>query len=122
MKLNTLVAAAFASVLLMGCQSTTTEVAKPSASKEIIEEAKAALQHHEAITVDDSGLISIVQTLPDRHYWKTSVVKKIGREVSCDDLRYFVDAGMVVSIHFQGSRGRYDQYDANRCLAEDQYL
>jgi len=122
MKLNTIVAGLISSLALVGCQSTTSDTPTPTANQQTIEEARSALAQYEEFTVDDSGVISLVQTLPPRHHWKTTIIKKIGREVSCDNLRYFVNNGMVVSIHFQGPRGRYDQYDEQRCIDEDQYL
>tara|TARA_Y100001956_G_scaffold80942_1_gene97173 strand:- start:503 stop:871 length:369 start_codon:yes stop_codon:yes gene_type:complete len=122
MKLNTIVAGLVSSLALVGCQSTTSEAPTPTANQQTIEEARSALAEYEEFTVDDSGVISLVQTLPPKHHWKTTIIKKIGREVSCDSLRYFVDKGMVVNIHFKGPKGRYDNFDQQRCLQEDQYL
>lgn len=122
MKLNTIVAAIFSSLILAGCQSTTSDVPTPTADQTTIEEARTALAQYEEFSVDDSGVIALVQTLPPRHHWKSTIIKKIGREVSCDSLRYFVDKGMVVNIHFKGPKGRYDHFDQQRCLEEDQYL
>ncbi|WP_394146185.1 hypothetical protein [Vibrio atypicus] len=120
--MNKMIISTLCALLLSACQNTALETPTPTANKTIIEEAQKALAEYDEITVDDTGVISLVQTLPNRHAWKTSVIKKIGREVSCDNLRYFVNNGMVVSIHFQGPRGRYDQYDEQRCIDEDQYL
>ncbi|MEH0760348.1 hypothetical protein H4F20_11650 [Vibrio sp. 16] len=121
MKFNAIVTSLVASLALVGCQSTS-DVPTPTADKQTIEEARTALAGIDDLTVDESGVISLVQTLPPRHHWNATVIKKIGREVSCDNLRYFVDKGMVVNIHFKGPKGRYDHFDQQRCLEEDQYL
>ncbi|MDC5850971.1 hypothetical protein OPW32_17385 [Vibrio europaeus] len=122
MKTKTILAGALSALLLTACQSTSENTLTPTASKEIIEEARNALSAHDEITVDGEGFISLVQTLPNGMMWDRTVTKKVGREFSCDSLRYFVEKGMVVSVHFKGRRGRFEQYDENRCLEEDQYL
>lgn len=120
MKLKLLLA--LTAVALSGCQSTQETNLTPSADETTIAEARKALAQYENFSVSDDGVISLVETLPNRYVWRTSVIKKQGRQLSCDNLRYFVEKGMVVSIHFKGPKGRFDHYDENRCLAEDKYL
>lgn len=122
MKLKALFVSTLSVLTLSACQTLSPEVPTPTANKETINEAQKALAEWDGFKVSDEGIISVVAELPPRHYWLTSTVKTWGRSVSCDDLRYFVEKGMVTSIHFKGPRGRYDAYDEQRCLEEDQYL
>ncbi|AIW12821.1 hypothetical protein VITU102760_20400 [Vibrio tubiashii] len=122
MKLKPLLVSALAVLTLSACQTLSPEVPTPTASKETINEAQKALAEWKDFKVSDDGIISTEESLPSGYYWRTSTVKSWGRKVSCDNLRYFVEKGMVVSIHFKGPRGRYDAYDEQRCLEEDQYL
>ncbi|WP_391088950.1 hypothetical protein [Vibrio sp. NH-UV-68] len=122
MKLKALLASVVSALLLTACQSTSDKGLIPTANQETIEEARKVLSSNEEIKVDETGVISLVQELPNGMMWDRTVTKKVGRELSCDNLRYFVEKGMIVSIHFKGRRGRFDQFDENRCLEEDQYL
>ncbi|WP_375752833.1 hypothetical protein [Vibrio sp. HN007] len=122
MKFKFIVAGIFSTMLLTACQSTLTERLTPTADKETVEEARHALAAYEEFDIDDDGTITLVQTLPEGYHWLPHITKKIGLEVSCDNLRYFVDKGMVVAIHYKGARGRFDQYDSNRCIELEQDL
>lgn len=122
MKLKALLISTISVLTLSACQTLSPEVPTPTASKETINEAQKALANWDGFKVSDDGVISTVESLPTGYYWRTSTIKSWGREVSCNNLRHFVEKGMVVSIHFKGPRGRYDVYDEQRCLDVDQYL
>ena len=122
MKLKALLLSTLSVLTLSACQTLSPEVPTPTANKESINEAQKALAEFDDFKVSDEGIISVVYELPARHYWHTSQIKTWGRSVSCDDLRYFVRQGLITVIHFKGPRGRYDTYDEQRCLEEEQFL
>ncbi|GAA5645649.1 MULTISPECIES: hypothetical protein [Vibrio] len=110
---------ATAGLILAGCQSTMGHVPAITADQAVITQAQQALEKYDDfINVDDSGLITFTRTLPMDYVWAPVEIKKISRQVACDDLRFFVDRGMVVKMVFEGQRGRVDYFDQQRCIDE----
>ncbi len=105
-----------ASMLMAGCQLTSSEPIEPSTSEHLVEVAKQELSEFEMFKVSDNGLITYTARLPGPgYYWKPARIKEISYEISCIELSYFVDRGLVVKSEFLGKRGRVEYYDMERC-------
>ncbi|MFV8451882.1 hypothetical protein ACNO65_17750 [Vibrio campbellii] len=122
-KLTLLLAAATS---VVGCQTMPSQVLTPTATKETIEKAKAELdgqrfyklnEYDQAIEVSDDGVILFNSYLPRSggYKWIPVVIQDSSFHVSCDYLREFVDAGMVVTAKFVGRGGRIENYNKQRC-------
>ncbi len=118
MKLKTFAFCALSSVLLTACQTTSVEEIQTSASANTIEEAKKALAPHRDFSVTENGIIHFTQGLPVGSRWSTAHIVEISYRISCENLRWFVDNGMVVRMQFKGTGGRTEDYDKNRCETE----
>ncbi|MDV5037353.1 hypothetical protein [Vibrio diabolicus] len=105
--------------LITGCQLTTSEPLQPTANQNIIESAKNELDGIEELEVSDEGVITFTQRLrTPGTYWIPARIKELSYDISCVQLSYFIDRGMVVKSAFLGARGRVEYYDMERCMKD----
>ena len=108
-----------ASMLMAGCQLTSSEPIEPSTSEHLVEVAKQELSKFKMFEVSDNGLITYTARLPGPgYYWLPASIKESSYEISCIELSYFVDRGFVVKSAFLGPRGRVEYYDMERCMED----
>ncbi|MCR9982204.1 hypothetical protein WMY97_19270 [Vibrio diabolicus] len=105
--------------LITGCQLTASEPLQPTASQNIIESAKNELDGIEELEVSNEGVITFTQRLrTPGTYWIPARIKELSYDISCVQLSYFIDRGMVVKSAFLGARGRVEYYDMERCMKD----
>ncbi|MDV5061084.1 hypothetical protein [Vibrio diabolicus] len=105
--------------LITGCQLTASEPLQPTANQNIIESAKNELDGIEELEVSDEGVITFPQRLrTPGTYWIPARIKELSYDISCVQLSYFIDRGMVVKSAFLGARGRVEYYDMERCMKD----
>ncbi|MCS0029648.1 hypothetical protein NB572_19290 [Vibrio alginolyticus] len=105
--------------LITGCQLTASEPLQPIANQNIIESAKNELDGIEELEVSDEGVITFTQRLrTPGTYWIPARIKELSYDISCVQLSYFIDRGMVVKSSFLGARGRVEYYDMERCMKD----
>ncbi|HHF2921022.1 hypothetical protein D8S93_22920 [Vibrio sp. VGrn 2] len=105
--------------LITGCQLTASEPLQPTANQNIIESAQNELDGIEELEVSDEGVITFTQRLrTPGTYWIPARIKELSYDISCVQLSYFIDRGMVVRSAFLGARGRVEYYDMERCMKD----
>ncbi|MGU3702207.1 hypothetical protein NAL94_09260 [Vibrio alginolyticus] len=105
--------------LIAGCQLTASEPLQPTANQDIIESAKNELDGIEELEVSDEGVITFTQRLrTPGTYWIPARIKELSYDISCVQLSYFIDRGMIVKSAFLGARGRVEYYDMERCMKD----
>ncbi|HHF2916129.1 hypothetical protein [Vibrio diabolicus] len=105
--------------LITGCQLTASEPLQPTANQNIIESAQNELDGIEELEVSDEGVITFTQRLrTPGTYWIPARIKELSYDISCVQLSYFIDRGMVVKSAFLGARGRVEYYDMERCMKD----
>ncbi|HHX8477387.1 TPA: hypothetical protein ACVO16_004149 [Vibrio diabolicus] len=105
--------------LITGCQLTASEPLQPTANQNIIESAQNELDGIEELEVSDEGVITFTQRLrTPGTYWIPARIKELSYDISCVQLSYFIDRGMVVRSAFLGARGRVEYYDIERCMKD----
>ncbi|HHF3199616.1 TPA: hypothetical protein ACPJ2B_004334 [Vibrio diabolicus] len=105
--------------LITGCQLTASEPLQPTTNQNIIESAKNELDGIEELEVSDEGVITFTQRLrTPGTYWIPARIKELSYDISCVQLSYFIDRGMVVKSAFLGARGRVEYYDMERCMKD----
>ncbi|MEZ9525091.1 hypothetical protein [Enterovibrio norvegicus] len=111
---------AMCTLSLVACKTTTTADSpyKPTASLEDINNAKQTFEGYKRISVTDDGFIVFRQGLQPKEYWLTSAVRRIGYEISCEELRDYLERGFVANIRLDGQGGIYDFYNTERCDQE----
>ena len=120
----TLMLAAATSVV--GCQTVPNQTLVSTATQETIEHAQAELdgkrfyklnEYDQTIEVSDDGVIVFKSYLPRSggYVWVPVVIQDSSFKISCDDLREFIDAGMIVQAQFVGRGGRIESYNKHRC-------
>ncbi|MGY0600063.1 hypothetical protein [Vibrio sp. JZG10] len=118
-KIQRSVLALFLLGLITGCQLTASEPLQPAANQNIIESAKNELDGIEELEVSDEGVITFTQRLrTPGTYWIPARIKELSYDISCVQLSYFIDRGMVVKSAFLGARGRVEYYDMERCMKD----
>ncbi|MGY5510815.1 hypothetical protein ACXHQ0_02170 [Vibrio antiquarius] len=111
---------------VVGCQLVSNTPMQSTATKEIIEKAKAEFdgqrfyklnEYDEEVNVSDDGVITFKSYLPRSggYEWVPIVIRDTSFRVSCDYFSEYVEAGMVVQVQFVGKRGRIENYDKQRC-------
>jgi hypothetical protein len=119
MKLKHIAVACLSALTLSACQTTKIEDLKTSADQKTIDKAKERLSEYEWLEVSDNGVISYTEALSgEGGRWKTSHVKELGYRLACEDLRWFVESGMIVRVYYRGSGGYLGDYDKERCETE----
>ncbi|AXN32204.1 hypothetical protein [Vibrio coralliilyticus] len=118
MKLKHIAVACLSALALSACQTTNIEDLQPTASQETINTAKEHLSDVKGMKVTDNGVIYYVRTLPGNSRWKTAHVNEISYRVSCEDLRWYIERGMIVRVHHRGNSGSTQDYDLTRCETE----
>ncbi|WP_333004852.1 hypothetical protein [Vibrio coralliilyticus] len=119
MKLKHIAVACLSTLALSACQTTKIEDLKPTADQKTIDKAKERLSEYEWLDVSDNGVISYTSDLGSTGgRWKTSRVKEKGYRLACEDLRWFVESGMIVRVYYRGSGGYLADYDKERCETE----
>ncbi|MFM2604091.1 hypothetical protein [Vibrio diabolicus] len=118
-KIQRSVLALFLLGLITGCQLAASEPLQPTANQNIIESAKNELDGIEELEVSDEGVITFTQRLrTPGTYWIPARIKELSYDISCVQLSYFIDRGMVVKSAFLGARGRVEYYDMERCMKD----
>ncbi|MBW3695303.1 hypothetical protein EK599_06335 [Vibrio sp. T187] len=118
MKTKNAVMAFLSPLLLSACQIVSIDDLQPTATQETIDIAIEHLSDIKGMTVTEKGVIYYVQTLPGESRWNTGQVMKSSYRVSCDNLRWFVENGMIVRMNFRGNSGTTQDYDLERCDSE----
>ncbi|USD32792.1 MULTISPECIES: hypothetical protein [Vibrio] len=118
MKLKHIAVTSLSALVLSACQTTNIEDLQPTASQETIDTAKEHLSDVKGLKVMDNGVIYYVRTLPGSSRWQTSHINEISYRVSCENLRWYIERGMIVRMHHRGSGGSTQDYDLTRCETE----
>ncbi len=105
-------------ILLPGCQTVSVEQIKTSASQATINQAKRAIEPLQHFSVLENGVIYYSRRLPPNSKWSMVKVAEISYRIPCQDLRRFIDQGMIVRMQYKGAGGRTSDYDKKRCEAD----
>ncbi|TKF18336.1 hypothetical protein FCV43_16600 [Vibrio genomosp. F6] len=105
-------------ISLVGCKSLSYVAEKPSADPTEIELLQQQLSEYEHISVTDEGVITYLQWVEPGYRWKVSVIQEFGYQISCVDLRPYLQKGFITEIKFNGIGGSTEQYDLYRCDRE----
>ncbi|CAH0541665.1 hypothetical protein [Vibrio marisflavi] len=109
-----------AAIALSGCQTLNPQDIQTTASTQTIEFAKQHIKptHNGRydVAVYDNGVIYIKFKKAPGTIWLTAETNEAGYRVACENLRPYVDKGMVVEVNFQGNGAR--QYNQHRCETE----
>ena len=103
---------------LTACNTVKVDELQATANPQVISLAKEALSEWKNTRVTDNGVIYILKKLPGSHRWSTQHVVEASYRVSCQNLREFVDAGMIVRVSYRGTGGTTQDYDKARCETE----
>ncbi|MDK9736810.1 hypothetical protein KI655_05805 [Vibrio sp. D404a] len=118
MKLKSMLLASLAVTALSGCLTVPIEELQPTADQKTIDTAIEHLSDVKGITITENGVIYYVESLPGNSRWATAHIMELSYRFSCEDLRWFVDRGMIVRMRFQGNSGTTQDYDLERCETE----
>ncbi|MDN3608841.1 hypothetical protein ACODM8_07545 [Vibrio ostreicida] len=118
MKLKHIAVACLSALALSACQTTSLQELKPTASQETIETAKQNFADIENFSILDSGVIYYSDYLSGRYRWNRVHINELSYRYACEDLRWYVDRGMIVRLAFRGRDGATYDYDMNRCETE----
>ncbi|MCY9862808.1 hypothetical protein OTK49_09690 [Vibrio coralliirubri] len=118
MKLKSIFWAFLSATTLSGCLTVPVEELQPTADQETIDTAIEHLSEIEGMTITENGVIYYVASLPGNSRWATAHILESSYRYSCQDLRWFVDRGMIVRMRFQGNSGTTQDYDLERCETE----
>lgn len=105
-----------AALALSGCQTLDASKLHTDASPQTIAEAKKDLSGIEDLKVLDNGVIYYTLKKPSDLQWDTVGVNAVSYRLACKNLKYFIDKGMLMRLHFQG--GATQDYNAERCQTE----
>ena len=97
--------ACLSATALSGCLSVPIEELQPTADQETIDTAIEHLSDIKGMTITENGVIYYVESLPGNSRWSTAHISELSYRYSCQDLRWFVDRGMIVRMRFQGNSG-----------------
>ena len=118
MKLKSMFLGGLSATLLSGCLVVPIEELHPTADQKTIDTAVEHLSDYEGLTVTENGVIYYVATLPGNSRWATAHIMELSYRYSCEDLRWYVNRGMIVRMRFQGNSGTTQDYDLERCETE----
>ncbi|EGU41892.1 hypothetical protein JC606_03385 [Vibrio sp. IB15] len=118
MNLKSIFLACLSATALSGCLSVPIEELQPTADQETIDTAIEHLSDIKGMTITENGVIYYVESLPGNSRWSTAHISELSYRYSCQDLRWFVDRGMIVRMRFQGNSGTTQDYDLERCETE----
>ena len=118
MKLKSIFLTCLSATALSGCLSVPIEELQQTADQETIDQAIEHLSDIKGMTITENGVIYYVIALPGDSRWSTAHISELSYRYSCEDLRWFVDRGMIVRIRFQGNSGTTQDYDLERCETE----
>jgi hypothetical protein len=118
MKLKNITLVFSAAFALTACNTVKINELQSTASPQVISEAKEALSEWKETQVTDNGVIYIVNKLPGNSRWSTQHIVEGAYRVSCQTLRDFVDAGMIIRVSYRGKGGTTQDYDKARCETE----
>tara|TARA_Y100000588_G_C13959886_1_gene798256 strand:+ start:203 stop:589 length:387 start_codon:yes stop_codon:yes gene_type:complete len=118
MKLKSMFLGGLSATLLSGCLVVPIEELHPTADQKTIDTAVEHLSDYKDITVTESGVIYYVARLPGSSRWLKSHIMELSYRYSCEDLRWYVDRGMIVRLQFLGASGTTQDYDLERCETE----
>lgn len=118
MNLKSMFLGGLSATLLSGCLVVPIEELHPTADQKTIDTAVEHLSDYEGLTVTENGVIYYVATLPGNSRWATAHIMELSYRYSCEDLRWYVDRGMIVRMRFQGNSGTTQDYDLERCETE----
>jgi len=118
MKLKSIFLACLSATTLSGCLTVPVEELQPTADQETIDTAIEHLSDIKGMTITENGVIYYVESLPGSSRWLKVHILESSYRYSCQDLRWFVDRGMIVRMRFLGSGGTTQDYDLERCETE----
>ncbi|WP_286303148.1 hypothetical protein [Vibrio apostichopi] len=118
MKLKPIFLACLSATILSGCLTVPIEELQPTADQETIDTAIEYLSDIKGVTITENGVIYYVESLPGNSRWATAHILESSYRYSCEDLRWYVDRGMIVRMRFQGNSGTTQDYDLERCETE----
>ena len=118
MKLKSIFLACLSATALSGCLSVPIEELQPTADQKTIDTAIEHLSDIKGVTITENGVIYNVASLPSNSRWSTVRILELSYRYSCQDLRWFVDRGMIVRMRFPGNSGTTQDYDLERCETE----
>ncbi|WP_339386534.1 hypothetical protein [Vibrio caribbeanicus] len=118
MKLKNIAFVYSAAFALTACNTVKIDELQPTANPQVISSAKEALSGCGDTRVTDNGVIYILKKLPGGHRWLTQHVVEGSYRISCQNMREFVDAGMIVRVSYRGKGGTTQDYDKARCETE----
>ncbi|MBN3575884.1 hypothetical protein [Vibrio neptunius] len=110
--------ACFSALALSACQTTNIEDLQPTASQETIDTAKKHLSDIKNLKVTDHGVLYYSESLPGNSRWLTAHNIELSYRYACEELRWYVERGMIVRMHFRGNGGTTRDYDLARCETE----
>ncbi|MFI3276456.1 hypothetical protein [Vibrio sp.] len=118
MKLKSIFWACLSATTLSGCLTVPIEELQPTADQETIDIAIEHLSDIKGMTITENGVIYYVESLSGSSRWLKVHILESSYRYSCQDLRWFVDRGMIVRMSFLGSGGTTQDYDLERCETE----
>ncbi len=118
MKLKNIAFVFSAAFALTACNTVKIDELQSTASPQVISSAKEALSEWENTRVTDNGVIYILNKLSGGLRWSPQHAVEYSYRVSCQNLRSFVDAGMIVRVSYRGIGGTTQDYDKARCETE----
>lgn len=118
MKLKSIFLACLSTTALSGCLTVPIEELQPTADQETIDTAIEHLSDIKGMTITENGVIYYVASLPGSSRWSKVHILESSYRYSCQDLRWFVERGMIVRMKFLGSSGTTQDYDLERCETE----
>ncbi|MBN3495753.1 MULTISPECIES: hypothetical protein [Vibrio] len=118
MTLKHFAVACLSALALSACQTTNIEDLQPTASQETIDTAKEHLSDIKNFKVTDHGVIYYSASLSGNTRWATAHVIELSYRYACEDLRWYIERGMIARFHFRGRSGTTRDYDLARCETE----
>ncbi|ARC91139.1 hypothetical protein TW78_08820 [Vibrio coralliilyticus] len=118
MKLKHIAVACLSALALSACKTKSLEELQPTADQETINTAKEYLSDIKDLRVTDHGVIYYSASLPGNSRWATAHIIELSYRYSCEELRWYVERGMIVRMQFRGNSGTTRDYDLARCETE----
>ena len=118
MKLKHIAVAGLSTFILSACQTTPVENIHTTASQETIDEAKKNFKDAENFKVLDNGVIYYSRYISGNYRWGPARSKELTYRLACEDLRWYLERGMVLRAARRGKGAITLDYDLERCETE----
>ncbi|WP_114787393.1 hypothetical protein [Vibrio tetraodonis] len=118
MTLKNIAVAGLTVFALSACQTTSVENIQTTASQATIDEAKKNFKNAKNYKVLDNGVIYYTKYLSGNFRWDPVRSKEISYRISCEDLRWYLERGMVARTALRGKGAVTYDYDLERCKTE----